>query len=110
MMDRIMARGGSFVANEQNLRYLVSHSDIDIRCSARLTEILDDGVVAVIDGENVTIPCDSVVFAAGYRANHKLYEDILDAGYECVQIGDNVKPGKIIDAISQGYNYIRVLE
>ena len=110
MLDKIMARGGSFVANEQNLRYLVSQSGIDIRCGARLTEILDDGVIALINGEPVTIPCDSVVFAAGYRASHKLYEDILDAGYECVQIGDNVRPGKIIDAISQGYNYIRVLE
>jgi 2-enoate reductase len=110
MLDKIMARGGSFVANEQNLRYLVSHSGIDIRCSARLTEILDDGVKAIINDETVTIPCDSVVFAAGYRANHTLYEQVLDAGYECAQIGDNVKPGKIIDAISQGYNYIRVLE
>lgn len=72
--------------------------------------ILKDGVKAIINDETVTIPCDSVVFAAGYRANHTLYERVLDAGYECAQIGDNVKPGKIIDAISQGYNYIRVLE
>ncbi|MBQ9154278.1 MAG: FAD-dependent oxidoreductase [Solobacterium sp.] len=110
MLDKIMARGGSFVANEQNLKWLVSHSDIDIRCSARLTEIRDDSVIAVINDKPVTIPCDTVVFAAGYRADHGLYHSILDAGYECVQIGDNVRPGKIIDAISQGYNYIRVLE
>ena len=110
MMDRIMARGGSFVANEQNLRYLVDHSGIDIRCGARLSEILPDRVKAVINDEVCEIPCDSVVFAAGYRASHKLYDEITDAGFECVQIGDNVRPGKIIDAISQGYNCIRVLD
>ena len=110
MLDKIMARGGSFVANEQNLRYLVNHSDIDIRCSARLTAIKENGVTVIMDGREVEIEADSVIFAAGYRANHALYEGILDAGFECVQIGDNVKPGKIIDAISQGYNYIRVLE
>ena len=110
MMDRIMARGGSFVANEQNLRYLVDHSGIDIRCGTRLSEILPDRVKAVINDEVCEIPCDSVVFAAGYRASHKLYDEITDAGFECVQIGDNVRPGKIIDAISQGYNCIRVLD
>ncbi len=109
MLDRIMARGGSFVANEQNLKYLVKNSGAKILCSARLTEILDDGVEAIVNGEKIKVACDTVVFAAGYRANHRLYEDILDAGYECVQVGDNVKLGKIIDAISQGYNYIRVL-
>ena len=49
-------------------------------------------------------------FVAHIKAFNDLYESVLDAGLECVQIGDNVRPGKIIDAISQGYNYIRVLE
>jgi NADH dehydrogenase FAD-containing subunit len=75
-----------------------------------MMEICDDGVIVQKDGEEQKVPCDTVVFAAGYRADHSLYEAILDAGYDCVQVGDNVRPGKIIDAISQGYNYIRVLE
>jgi 2-enoate reductase len=110
MLDKLMSRGGSFVANEQNLRYLVEHSGAKVMCSARMMEICDDGVIVQKDGEQLKIPCDTVVFAAGYRANHSLYEAVLDAGYDCVQVGDNVRPGKIIDAIGQGYNYIRVLE
>lgn len=110
MLDKLMSRGGSFVANEQNLRYLVEHSGAKVMCSARMMEICDDGMIVQKDGEQLKIPCDTVVFAAGYRANHSLYEAVLDAGYDCVQVGDNVRPGKIIDAIGQGYNYIRVLE
>jgi len=110
MLDKLMSRGGSFVANEQNLRYLVAQSGAHVMCSARLMEIRDDGVVVSKDEIEQQIPCDTVVFAAGYRADHSLYEAILDAGYECVQVGDNVRPGKIIDAIGQGYNYMRVLE
>ncbi|MBQ6479644.1 MAG: hypothetical protein IJI45_00870 [Anaerolineaceae bacterium] len=45
-----------------------------------------------------------------FRADHTLYQQVLDAGIECVQVGDNVKPGKVIDAIHQAYHYIRVLE
>ena len=110
MLDRLMARGGSFVANEQNLRYLVERSGAQVMCGARLTEIREDGVVVLREDEEQVVPCDTVVFAAGYRADHSLYEAVLDAGYECVQVGDNVRPGKIIDAIGQGYNYMRVLE
>jgi 2-enoate reductase len=110
MLDRLMARGGSFVANEQNLRHLVERSGAQVMCGARLTEIREDGVVVLREGEEQVVPCDTVVFAAGYRADHSLYEAVFDAGYECVQVGDNVRPGKIIDAIGQGYNYMRVLE
>lgn len=111
LLDDILLTADHFVANDQNIRYLVENSGTDIRCSTKLTEILDDGVVVINkDGEKEKIDCDSVVFAAGFKANHDLYTSILKAGYECVQVGDNVKPGKIINAIHQGYHYIRVLE
>lgn len=110
LLDDILRTADHFVANDQNVRYLVEHSGTQIMCSTKLTEILDDGVIVEKDGEKQTIPCDSVVFAAGFRADHSLYEAILRAGYECVQVGDNVKPGKVIDAIHQGYHSVRVLE
>jgi 2-enoate reductase len=110
MLDKVMARGGSFVANEQNLRYLLKNSGTEIICSARLTEILDDGVKYIKDGTEHVLNCDTVVFAAGFRPDQRLYESIADAGLECVQVGDNVRMGKIIDAIHQGYNSMRVLE
>lgn len=110
MLDRIMARGGSFVANEQNLKYILKQSGANIICSARLTEILDDGVKYIKEDKEYILPCDTVIFAAGFRPDQSLYEAICDAGFECIQIGDNVKMGKIIDAIHQGYNSMRVLE
>ena len=68
------------------------------------------GVKYIKDDQEVTLHCDNVVFAAGFRPDQRLYESIADAGLECVQIGDNVRMGKIIDAIHQGYNSMRVLE
>lgn len=110
LLDKILLTADHFVANDQNIRYLVEHSGTEILCSTKLTEILDDGVVVEKDGKKEKIECDSVVFAAGFRPSHDLYENILKAGYECVQIGDNIKPGKVINAIHQGYHTIRVLE
>ena len=61
------------------------------------------------DGKTEKLEFDSVVFAAGFRASHDLYESIKKAGFECVQVGDNIKPGKVINAIHEGYHYMRVL-
>ena len=110
MLDDILMAGQSFVANHQNIRYLVDHSGTKLMVGTRLMEVLDDGVLVSKNDEVQKIACDSVVFATGYKANHDLYMGILKAGYECAQIGDNVKPGKIISAIHQGYHCIRVLE
>lgn len=110
LLDDILLTADHFVANDQNIRYLVEHSGTNILCSTRLMEILDDGVIVERSGEKEKIACDSVVFAAGFRADHSLYKEVKKAGFECVQVGDNIKPGKVIDAIHQAYHYIRVLE
>lgn len=110
ILPEILLTTDHFVANDQNIRYLVEHSGVNIMTGTKLTEVLDDGVMVEIGGEKKKIGCDSVVFAAGFRPDHSLYRAIKDAGFEVVQIGDNIKPGKVIDAIHQGYHTIRVLE
>ncbi|MBA4699694.1 MAG: FAD-dependent oxidoreductase [Ruminococcus sp.] len=109
MMDDILKTAAHFVANDQNLRYLVKQSGVDTWTSAKLTEIQSDGVIVEKDNKLQKIPCDNVVFAVGFRADHSLAEQIEEAGFHVVTIGDNVKPGKIIDAVHQGYHAIRVL-
>jgi 2-enoate reductase len=109
MMDGILKTASHFVANDQNLRYLVKQSGLKILSSAKLTEIMDDAILYEKDGQLQKVSCDSVVFAVGFRSNQDLYNQIKNAGFEAVVIGDNVKPGKILDAIHQGYHSIRVL-
>lgn len=109
MLDDILKVAAHFVANDQNLRHLVTESSVNIMTGAKLTEIKDDSVLVETSEGLKEILCDNVVFAVGYRSDHTLYDQICEAGFECVQIGDNVKPGKIMDAIHAGYHSIRVL-
>ena len=109
VMDDILKLADHFVANDQNLRYLVSHSSVQVRTSTKLIEILDSCVKIEHDGKTELLPCDSVVFAAGFRSNHSLYDAVRRAGFEVVDVGDNVKPGKVINATHDAYHFIRVL-
>lgn len=109
MQDDILKGAAHFVANDQNLRHLVDGAQIDLITSAKVQEIKEDSVVYEKDGVTQSIACDDVVFAAGFRSDHTLFNEIYDAGYEVVQVGDNIAPGKVIDAVHGGYHAIRVL-
>lgn len=109
IQDKIMT-APTFVANHQNLTYLLKNSGAEILTSTGIKEILDDGVMVEHDGQMRKIPCDNVVFSAGFRPDQTLYQEIKAAGIEVVQIGDNVKARKIIDAIHEGYHTVRVLD
>ena len=110
MLDDVMLTSDTFVANHQNLRHLVDTSEVKIMAGTKLLEVLDSGVIVDVSGVRQTIPCDSVVFAVGFRANQDLYKEIKAAGYEAVNIGDNINPGMIFEAIHQGYHTMRVYE
>lgn len=108
MPDVLMAP--SFVANKQNIRYLLDHSGVRVLKGTKTKQICDDQVVVEHEGVEESIPCDTVIFSTGFRANHDLYHEIMEAGFDVVHIGDNVKPGKVFDAIHQGYHTLRVYE
>lgn len=108
MDDILMAP--SFVANKQNIRALINASGANIYRKAKTKEILADKVIIEMNEEEITIPCDTVIFSTGFRADHSLYEALLAEDIEVRLIGDGVKPGKVLDAIHQGYHTVRVYE
>lgn len=109
LQDDILKTTSHFVANDQNIRQLVSDNKVKLELNAKLSKILDDRIEVESIGENKEIFCDNVVFAIGYYSNHDLLEEIQQAGFNVTNIGDNVKPGKVMNAIHQGYHVIRTL-
>ena len=72
---------------------------------------MDTGKITISkDGKESSIPCDTVVIAVGYKADRSLERALRDKIPTVVTIGDNVAPGKVIDAVHQGYHKVRLLE
>lgn len=107
--DEILA-APSFVANKQNIRYMVEHSTATIFTNAKTLEIKKDCVLVEIDGEVKEIKADTVIFSTGFRSDHTLYQQLKQKNIDVIEIGDAQKPGKVIQAIHQGYHSMRIYE
>lgn len=67
-------------------------------------ERIDDAGFTFIDdrGRAITLPCDSVIFAAEFRPNDGLLHDLRAGGRELHVVGDCAQPCGILDAIRDG--------
>lgn len=97
------------IANDQNLKRMVSDSDIDVYCSAKVTSIEDGFVKCEKNGEEFVIECDHVVLAVGYKPNNPMEDELLDSGIDVRAIGDAVEPRKIVNAVHEGFFFARYM-
>ncbi len=110
MLPDILYTAAHCLNNDQHLRKMVRERGVKVEAGAKVLKITKDSVIFEKDGKETTIICDSVLNAAGFRANNQL-EDILDESYEDVTVvGDAIAPRKILTAIHEAYHAIRVME
>lgn len=77
---------------------------VEFRFGLQTRAIYPDRVECVNEqGQVVSIPCDTVVIARGYKPDNRLAEALEARGFSVRRIGDVVAPRKIIDAVTEGY-------
>ena len=81
----------------------VEESGLKILTGANTTEVTDTSVVYEKDGETITIPADTVLYATGMRSRERAYFYLYDKAPFVIQIGDAKKVGKVDGAIHSGY-------
>ena len=78
---------------------------VKMQTDATVTEITDEGVVyRDKSGELHTVPADTIVVAAGYRANNPLEDALKDSGIEVKVVGDAVRARKVMHATREGFD------
>lgn len=103
MTDTIAAQGNMLY--KIALRHKMEEAkSLSVMLEAKCQEILS-GCVRVIDkeGKEVTLPADTVIIAAGVRANRKIAESFYGIVPMTYMIGDCEKPRKIQEATLEGY-------
>ncbi|MGI6175716.1 MAG: FAD-dependent oxidoreductase [Christensenellales bacterium] len=110
LLDDILLTVKHSLNNDQALRKMIADSNIKVLTKTCLVQGTDDGVIIEKDGKQETIPCDTLVAAVGYVSNRDMEEQLQGKIDQVITIGDNLKPAKVIDAVSQGYHTARLLE
>jgi NADPH-dependent 2,4-dienoyl-CoA reductase/sulfur reductase-like enzyme len=73
---------------------------------AKCKQILANGVIVQDDeGKEALLPTDSVVIGLGYRARSEAVKQLREAagGIPVFEVGDCVRPGKVGEAVQEGY-------
>ncbi|WP_054692522.1 NAD(P)/FAD-dependent oxidoreductase [Syntrophomonas palmitatica] len=69
---------------------------------AKVKEIREDGVLAVINGEEQIVNGEQIVLALGTSPNNELREVLEQEGIPYRMVGDANKTGRIIEAVESG--------
>ena len=110
MLPDILYTAAHCLNNDQHLRRMVADRGVKVAAGAKVTASTPDSVTYEKDGETSTLACDTVLNAAGFKANNQL-EDLLEENYDNVTVvGDAIAPRKILTAVHEGYHAIRVME
>ncbi|MEW5945923.1 MAG: NAD(P)/FAD-dependent oxidoreductase [bacterium] len=83
--------------------------NVNILTNAGLEEVTEEGVYIRMNGERQFVKADSVVLAAGFEPDGRIYESLKDAAPEVYAIGDCRKAGTIRDAVHEAYDLCRRL-
>ena len=109
VLDDILALADHCLNNDQALRAMLAERGVHVAASAKVLRITPDSVVYLKDGKEHAIKADTVIIAAGYRANNSLEDALEDKEADVTVIGDAESPRKILTAVHEGYHAIRVM-
>ncbi|MBR0402387.1 MAG: FAD-dependent oxidoreductase, partial [Lachnospiraceae bacterium] len=96
-------------ANEMHkiaLEHEFKNSRIRLHLNTSAVEVTEEGLVCRGPEGTFTVPCDSILLAAGMRADWDSVERLRDAAPWYWAIGDCVRAGQVVNATEQGHNVV----
>jgi NADPH-dependent 2,4-dienoyl-CoA reductase/sulfur reductase-like enzyme len=104
-LQEIDGRGSAVRGVASFLRRMSDEAGVRVLTGLKAKEITKDAVVAEdMDGNAVTLPCDSVVLSMGVRPRRSVIREFEGCAEDVYVIGDcAVKAGNILSAVRDGF-------
>lgn len=103
MLDKIVAKDDINANNEMKLNQLLVDAKVDMKFQTKVKSVEGNKVVLEKDGKETSMEFDYILVAAGMRSNDTLVDQLSDEFDDVYVIGDANTPGKIMEAVHQGY-------
>lgn len=96
--------------NREMLLAMLAQHQVTLVTGAQLQEVNTTGAVVSVDGnESQSLAADSVIMATGFTPRCELFEALWGRVKQVSRLGDCLKPGKILDAVWDGFGRARVI-
>jgi 2-enoate reductase len=96
--------------NREMLLTMLDQSGVTVLTNADLLEITASGVRIRSNGKDEkSLVADTVIMATGFAPHCEMFGALWGSVDQLFRIGDCLKPGKILDAVWDGYGRARVL-
>jgi len=99
MKDDLVSQKGVCLANSSYLREWFAWKNVEVHLETTLKEVKDGEIVCKeADGNEITIPCDSVISSAGYISS-----PLAQPSRNVYLVGDCQKVGNLRSVIWRAY-------
>lgn len=92
------------------LKERMNKAHIQVFTHTKMTDITPRYVMLQTRHDEIQIDCDNVILASGFRAPRTLEQSLQNKPYRVFPVGDCVKPGKVYEAVHDGFRIIWKLD
>lgn len=101
-MKDIVAADDEPTTTRVSLMEALKRKEVGIMTNTKILSMSEDSVTVSKDGEEITLPCDSIVLAMGTKSERTLFEE-LKANDNVTIIGTEVAPATALIALREGF-------
>ncbi len=99
----------TFRINRTHLRKLLVDANIEVLTGTKVLEITDDGILIAEKYGERAVKADTIVLAVGFKPIRNLSEALKGQVPLVYEVGDCLEPGKVINAIWDGFRKARLV-
>ena len=93
----------AYFMHKNAMNMYIRESGIKILTNTVAKAVTDAGLVCGGPDGEITLEADSILLAAGMKPDRELADSFYNAAPRVFEIGDSIKAGRVVDAVTQGY-------
>ena len=93
----------AYFMHKNAMKVAVRDSRIDIHVNTTAKAVTEKGLLCATPDGEVLFEADTILLAAGMKADRQTVESFYNAAPRVFEIGDCIRAGRVVDAVSAGY-------
>ena len=93
----------AYFMHKNAMKGYLNSSSVKIQVNTTAKAVTEEGLLCDTPEGEVLFPADTVLLAAGMKADRETVESFYNAAPRVFEVGDCIRAGRVVDAVSGGY-------